>query len=82
MFGWHQDLNSEHCACQASTVWAPANGVSAHHMGTEGKMIRPAKGPRITCSGGLKHRADEGSADGVGILGTEGGQSGPEEAGS
>lgn len=77
MFGWHRDLNTE-----ASTVWAPANGVSAHYMGTEGNMIRPAKVPRITCSRGLEHRADEGSADGVGILGTEGGQSSPEEAGS
>lgn len=47
----------------------------------EGTATRPGAGPRITYSWGLEHGAKKGSADRIGILGTEGGQGSHEQAG-
>lgn len=67
------------------THWAPKS--CQGHPGVKrtgkraGRTTRPGAGPRITCFRGLEHRANEGSADRVGILGTEGGQGSREQAG-
>ena len=47
----------------------------------QGRATRPGAHSRITCSWGLEHRSKEGSADGVGVLSTEGGQGSCEQAG-
>lgn len=47
----------------------------------EGRATGPGACSKITYSRGLEHRAKEGSADSIGILGTEGGQGSREQAG-
>ena len=47
----------------------------------EGRATGPAACSKITYSWGLEHRAKEGSADSIGILGTAGSQGSREQAG-